>query len=74
LLSDDCPVLADANKVKTLSSDMTAALRRLRRNLRTVCPHCERYQQCFILTELNSTICQAIAEISEEWNLQTTII
>ena len=69
----DCPLLADAEKVKALSSDMTAALRRIRRSLRTVCPGCQSYGRCFILTELNATINQAVAEINEEWDLASTL-
>ena len=67
------PVLADANKVKSLSSDMTATIRRLRLNLKSVCPECERYRGCYILFELNATINQAVAEINEEWDLASTL-
>ena len=69
---DECPVSPAVENVIRLGTDMTVALRRLRRDL----VQCETYLKldgCQLRGRFNADILAAITQITEEWNLGEAI-
>lgn len=65
--NDSCPVREDARRAVALSKDLSATMRRLRRNLRA-CERCTWQDDCWLRHNFNSLIDAAIAEVSEQWS------
>lgn len=63
----NCPVQADAEKVRESSAQMVEALRRLSNDLRR-CRRCPRYKNCALRLSLPGLIDAAIDEVNAEWS------
>jgi hypothetical protein len=66
---DSCPIGADVDKVVEASGTLGQSLRRLRRDLQN-CQACTEGADCARWTEWQTTITQALSEVSQEWQPQ----
>jgi len=64
----DCPVANQAEEVLETSQQLAKAMRRLRRMIRN-CHICESAPVCPVMNEFNASFLEALAEITEEWEL-----
>lgn len=66
-----CPVLREALRTQRLSGQVVVSLRRLRSKMK-MCQDCQP-GGCEELKKFHGLIHQAIAEITEEWNLEGVV-
>ena len=64
----DCLLKPAVENVVRLGTDMTAALRGLRRDL-VQCETCARLDGCQLRQRFNAGVLAAITQVTEEWNL-----
>jgi len=67
-----CPVELDTREILDHGQSMRSSMQKLRRNLES-CPHCAMYTDCPILATLNAQVTAAVQDITDEWNLASTI-
>jgi len=64
----DCPVAHQAEMVLESSQQLAKAMRQMRRLIRN-CRSCESAPLCPVMEEFNVSFLEALAEITEEWEL-----
>lgn len=67
-----CPLLPDMIQVRSNSHNLVKSIRKLRRKLST-CSECPQFENCPVLQEFNADIQATIAQITEEWSLDSLI-
>jgi hypothetical protein len=64
----ECPVYKQSVEVLETSQQLAKSMRRLRRMIRK-CLDCKEQADCPVMEEFNASFLEALAEISEQWEL-----
>jgi hypothetical protein len=64
----DCPVITQARLVSDKTTDLTRAIRQLKRQMH-LCAGCPRSGDCPVITQFNHDLDAAIEQITIEWHL-----
>jgi hypothetical protein len=62
----NCPIKPDVEKITRLSTDLTAAFSKLRRDLKR-CRSCPFFEDCAFRSQFNASVQAALTQVIEEW-------